>query len=90
MRQLGTGWSTWDNWDRDRGVPILGGKGCHWDRGVFRLGRTGWDSAQVSVQMNQSTCHKVGLQGCGKISNNLSPSRESDRYRTRQVVMILI
>jgi len=52
-----------DKWDRDRGVSILGGTGWDWDRGVFRLGGTGWDSGQVPVQLNQSTCPKVGLQG---------------------------
>ena len=44
-------------------VSVLGGTGWKWDRGVFRLGGTGSDSGQVSVQMNQSTCPKVGLQG---------------------------
>ena len=29
LEQVGTGWSTWDRWDRDRGVSILGGTG--WD-----------------------------------------------------------
>jgi len=35
-------------------------------QGIFRLGRTGWDSGQVSVQLNQSTCPKVGLQDRGQ------------------------
>jgi len=63
--KVGTGWSTWYKWDRDRGVSTLGGTGWDWDRGSFRLGGTGWDSGQVSVQLNQSTCPKVGLQGRG-------------------------
>ena len=47
--QVGTRWSTWDRWDRDRGFSILGRTGWDWDRGVFRLGGTGWDNGQVSV-----------------------------------------
>jgi len=52
----------WYRWYRDRGVSILCGTGRDWDRGVFRLGGTGGDSGQVSVQLNQSTCPKVGQQ----------------------------
>ena len=47
------------------GFSILVGTGWDWDRGFFRLGGTFWDSGQVSVQLNQSTCPKVGLQGRG-------------------------
>jgi len=43
MGQVGTGWSTWDRLDRDRGVFILGGTGWGWDMGVFRLGGIRWD-----------------------------------------------
>jgi len=42
----------------------VGGIGWNWNRGVFRLGGTGWNSGQVSVQLNQSTCSKVGPKGC--------------------------
>ena len=48
MGQVGTGLSTWDRWD--------------WDRGVFRLGGTGWDWDRGVFQLNQSTFPKVGLQ----------------------------
>jgi len=41
--------------------------GWDWGRGVFRLSGTGWDSGQVSFQLNQSTSPKVGLQGRGKL-----------------------
>ena len=57
------GWSTWDKWDRDRGISILDWTGWDWDMWVFRFGGTGWDSDKVTVQLNQSTCRKVGLQG---------------------------
>jgi len=41
MEQVGTGWSTWNRWNRDRGYSILGGTGWDWNREVFRLGGTG-------------------------------------------------
>jgi len=55
-------------WDRMRlglGVFRLDGTGWDWDRVVFRLGGTGWDWDRRVFQLNQSTCPKVGLQGCG-------------------------
>jgi len=55
------GWSTLDKWDRDKGVFRSSWDKWDKDGGVF-----GWDSGQVSVQLNQSTCPKVGLQGRGK------------------------
>jgi len=56
MEQVETGWSTWDRWNRDREFSKMRGTGWDWNRGVFRLGATGWNSGQVSVQLNQSTC----------------------------------
>jgi len=41
--QVETGCSTWDRWDWDRWVSIMGETGWDWDRGVFRLGGAGWD-----------------------------------------------
>jgi len=88
MGQVGTGWSTWNKWDRDRGVSILGGTRWDWDRGVFKLGGTGWDSEQVSVQLNQSTCPKVGLQGRGKFPWRL-PFYPSNHVLDKQKLLVL-
>ena len=33
MGQVGTGWSTWDRWDWDRGLFRLGGTGSERDTG---------------------------------------------------------
>jgi len=49
MGQVGTGWITWDRWDRDRGVSILCGAGWDWDRGILRLGGIGWDWDTLQV-----------------------------------------
>ena len=63
MGQVATGWSTWDKWDKVKGVFRSSWDKWVKDKEVFKLGGTGWDSGQVSVQLNQSTCPKVGLQG---------------------------
>ena len=52
MGQVGTGLSTWDRWDWDRGVFRLGGTGWDWDRGDFRLGGTGWAWDRGVFQLN--------------------------------------
>jgi len=72
MGQVGTGWSTWDKWDKDKGVFRSSWDKWDKDKGVFRLGGTGWDSGKVSVQLNQSTCPKVGLQGHEKFQHFLT------------------
>jgi len=52
--QVETGYSTWDRWDWDRGISILGarGTGWDWDRAVFRLGETGWDWDRWVFRLN--------------------------------------
>ena len=80
MRQVGTGWSTCDKWDRDRGVSILCGKawGWNWNWGVFRLGGTGWNNGQVSVELNQSTCFKWNNKAVNCFKNQ-KVSRKKER-----------
>jgi len=46
---------------RDKNISRFRQTGWNWDRGVYRLCWAGWCGGQVSVQLNQSTCPKVGL-----------------------------
>jgi len=70
-------------WDRLEYVEqVAGGSsyrveqdGTGLNRGVFRLGGRGWNSGQVSVQLNQSTCSKMGLQGRGTFACHTGPYR---------------
>jgi len=63
MGQVGTSWSTWDKWDKEKGV--FRSTWDKWDKekGVFRSSWDKWDKDKGSVQLNHSTCPKVGLQG---------------------------
>ena len=62
MEQVGTGWSTWNKWDRDRGVPILGGTRWDWDRSLFDLSLSQWDrfgTASVTVTCACTTWYLI-------------------------------
>jgi len=44
MGQVGTSWSTWDKWDKEKGF--------------FRSSCDKWDKDKGSVHLNHSTCPK--------------------------------
>ena len=67
MAQVGTSWSTWNKWYKEKWVFRSTWNKWNKEKGVFRSSWNKWNKNKGSVQLNLSTqtCSKVCLQGYG-------------------------
>jgi len=63
MAQVGTSWSVWNKWNKEKRVSRSTWNKRNKNKGVFRSTWNNWNKDKGSVQLNLSTCGKVGLQG---------------------------
>jgi len=63
MVQVGTSWSTWNKRYKEKRVFRSTWNKWNKEKGVFRSSWNKWNKDKGSVQLNISTCSKVGLQG---------------------------
>jgi len=62
IAQVGTNWSTWNKWYKEKRVFRSTWNKWNRETGVFR---SSWNPDKGSVLLNLSTCSKVGVQGRG-------------------------
>jgi len=65
--QVDTSWSTWNKWYKEKRVFRSTWIKRNKEEGVFRSSWNKWNKDKGSVQLNLSTCSKVGLQGREKL-----------------------
>jgi len=63
MAQVGTRWSTWNKWHKEKRVFRSTWNKWNKEKGVFRSSWNKWNKDKGSVQLNLFTCSKVCLQG---------------------------
>jgi len=68
MEQVGTSWSTWNKWYKENRVFRSTWNKWNKEKGVFISSWNKWNKDKGSVQLNLSTCSKVGLQGREKFA----------------------
>jgi len=85
MAQVGTSWNTWNKWHKDKRVFRSTWNKWKKEKGVCRSSWNVWNKDKGSVQLNLSTCSKVGLQGRG-IFDSLSSILILNSWRFEEIV----
>jgi len=75
MAQVGTSWSMWNKRNKEKRVSRSTWNKWNKNKGVFRSTWNKWNKDKWSVQLNLSTCAKVGLQGRGPCRVSSSTER---------------